>query len=168
MKQKKLFLLALVAIVALLVLSACGGGATEAPADEHTDNDEHASETAAMPMENEHEHAMAPDEFASLTNPFAGDAAAADAGKAIFETNCVVCHGTEGHGDGPSAEALDPKPADLSDSAMMSSMADGYLYWRVTEGGVIEPFNSAMPPWKAVLNEDQTWQVITYIRTLSQ
>jgi mono/diheme cytochrome c family protein len=35
-------------------------------------------------------------------------------GKASFERNCVACHGEKGEGDGPAAEALDPKPRNLA------------------------------------------------------
>lgn len=31
-------------------------------------------------------------------------------GKKIFETNCAVCHGIAGHGDGPIAKQFDPPP----------------------------------------------------------
>jgi len=32
----------------------------------------------------------------------------------------------------------------------------------------MDPFNSAMPTWKAVLDEDQRWDVINYVRSLGQ
>lgn len=46
-------------------------------------------------------------------------------------------------------------------------LSDGYLFWRVSKGGVIDPFNSAMPAWESALTEDQRWEVISYIRTLA-
>ncbi len=181
MKRKKIFLI-LVAVLAVLVLSACGGGAADAPADqaaveEHSDGDEHAEATTGehndgeehgdAAADGEHEHFEAPDEFASLTNPFVGDAAAVEAGKVIYANNCAACHGATGQGDGPSAAALDPRPSNLADPTMMNSMTDSYLFWRISEGGVAAPFNSQMPPWKGVLSEEEIWQVITFVRTLS-
>jgi mono/diheme cytochrome c family protein len=71
-------------------------------------------------------------------------------------------------GDGPAAAALDPKPASLSDGMMMNDLSDTYIFWRITEGGVDEPFNSAMPPWETVFSEEQRWQLVNYIRSLSQ
>jgi mono/diheme cytochrome c family protein len=35
-------------------------------------------------------------------------------GRALFETYCVSCHGPQGKGDGPAAEGLGKKPADLT------------------------------------------------------
>jgi mono/diheme cytochrome c family protein len=135
--------------------------------DEHDDQEEHSDADSDMGMDMDHAHVEAPDEFASLTNPFAGDAEAVAAGKVIFETSCAVCHGPEGKGDGPAAEALDPKPATLADRIMMNTLSDGYLFWRVSKGGMMEPFNSAMPAWESGLTEDQRWQVISYVRSLA-
>jgi len=37
-------------------------------------------------------------------------------GKELFEKNCTQCHGTIGHGDGPAAATMNPKPRNLADS----------------------------------------------------
>jgi mono/diheme cytochrome c family protein len=147
-----------------MLATACGGSSTDSASDaeEHADEEEHAEE------EMDHGHVEAPDEFASLTNPFGDDHEAVEAGETIFQTNCASCHGSEGMGDGAAAEALDPKPATLADGMMMDTLSDGYLFWRVSKGGALEPFNSAMPSWEAALTEDQRWQVISYVRTLAQ
>lgn len=179
MNRKDLVVFLAVFVIAALALAACGGPsqpATSPPTEEvaeaeHADEGEHkepaAEEEHTEPMEEgEHAHAEAPDEYQGLTNPFAGDASAVEEGRAVFATNCAACHGESGEGDGPAAEALDPKPATLADRAMMDSMTDGYLFWRVTEGGLNPPFNSAMPAWSETLSEDQRWQVITFLRSL--
>ncbi len=66
-----------------------------------------------------------------------------------------------------AAEALNPKPATLADGMMMNDLSDGYLFWRVSKGGAMEPFNSAMPAWESGLTDEQRWQVISYVRTLA-
>ncbi len=113
-------------------------------------------------------HADVPEEFASLENPYAGSEEAAAEGAAIFATACTVCHGEAGHGDGPGAAALDPKPANLSDGTMMAEVSDAYLFWRISKGGNMDPFNSAMPTWESAYTEAQRWQLVTYVRSLSQ
>ena len=35
-------------------------------------------------------------------------------GEQLFRDNCSGCHGIGGKGDGPAAEGLEPKPADLT------------------------------------------------------
>ena len=141
-------------------------GAEHVEGDEHTD-DEHM-EDDMMGGGGGHMHTEVPEEYAGLSNPFAGDAEAITAGETIFQTNCAVCHGESGQGDGPAAEGLDPAPANLADGMMMRDLSDGYLFWRITEGGAMDPFNSTMPAWGASLSEEERWQVISYIRTLSR
>lgn len=34
-------------------------------------------------------------------------------GRAIFERSCAICHGAQGHGDGPASGWLSPRPRDL-------------------------------------------------------
>ena len=178
MKDTRLiFLLALA--ITLLLVTACAGPETieaksddvvEPSADEHAADDDHAAEDEHDDDDSgmDHAHVEPPEEFSALENPFADDHEAIEAGEETFTTLCATCHGAEGKGDGPGAEALDPKPADLSDGMMMSELSDGYLLWRVSKGGAMEPWNSAMPAWESGLTEDQRWQVISYIRTLSE
>jgi len=49
-------------------------------------------------------------------------AARTDEGRALFMTSCASCHGTAGRGDGPVAETLRTRPADLT---QLSRPADG-------------------------------------------
>jgi len=39
-----------------------------------------------------------------------------DRGKAVFQQNCVACHGSSGHGDGPASAGLNPHPRDFTNS----------------------------------------------------
>ena len=142
--------------------------AEEADHQEET-GDHHADETDEHHAEGmDHEHAEAPANYQDMTNPLAGNAEAIAAGQKIYEANCVTCHGPQGEGDGPASAALDPQPASLADKAMMQDLSDGYLFWRVSEGGAMPPFNSAMLAWKGTLSEEEIWQVISYVRTFSE
>ena len=104
-----------------------------------------------------------PEAFADLRNPFAGNQAAAMEGETLYQANCSSCHGVTGEGDGPASAGLDPKPQNLAERH--STISDVYLFWRISEGGLMEPFNSLMPAWKGLLAEEQIWQVVTFIRT---
>ena len=56
---------------------------------------------------------------------------------------CAVCHGKEGAGDGPDATWLGPKTGSFRDRAMVAEMSDAYWFWRVSEGGLAEPYRRA-------------------------
>jgi len=101
-----------------------------------------------------------PAEYAGKTNPL-GPNAAAD-GANIFKTNCEMCHGPQGHGDGRAGGSLDPKPRNLA--VLQKSAGDEYLFWRISDG---KP-GTAMVAWKGILSEEQIWQVVSFIRTLQE
>ncbi|MGB0386292.1 MAG: c-type cytochrome [Ardenticatenaceae bacterium] len=109
-------------------------------------------------------HATIPDEYAGVSNPISADEASLARGEEIYTANCASCHGDGGVGDGPAAEALDPGPTNIAHTGQM--LGDDYLLWRISEGGAESPFNSAMPSWKATLDEEARWDAINYIRAL--
>jgi len=105
-----------------------------------------------------------PAEFASLRNPLTATPDNLSKGKAVFDTNCAICHGAGGAGNGAAGASLNPKPADFRTS-IHAVLPDGYWFWRLTKGGQVPPFSaagSAMPPWETSLNEQQRWLVILY------
>lgn len=136
--KKNGWVMVFVLILSALVLSACSGG---------------GGGGAARPS--------VPADYASLTNPFAGQADAVSAGKALFVTNCASCHGETGLGDGPAAAALDPKPANLEKTAAEAEAT--YLYWILHEGGAAAGLSSSMVSYNGILTEDQMWQIVTYL-----
>ena len=111
-------------------------------------------------MMNRH-HAQVPEEYAGKTAPVTSDESLLR-GAEIYAANCATCHGETGLGDGPASASLNPQPAPISHTTQM--LADDLLFYRVSEGGV--PFQTAMPAWKGVLNEQQIWDVISYVREL--
>jgi mono/diheme cytochrome c family protein len=127
--------------VGILFLTACGGN--EGPSS--TTN---ANATLAP----------VPAEYTGLTNPLEGDAA--QAGADVFRTNCEMCHGPQGHGDGPAGASLEPKPGNLAD--VQTKAGDDYLFWRIHDG---KP-GTSMVAWKGILSDEQIWQAVAFIRTL--
>lgn len=80
-------------------------------------------------------------------------------GEQVYKQRCALCHGPDGHGDGPGAAALNPKPRNYHDSKYMSTKTDAELL------AVIHNGKGAMPAWKAILNETQMKSVLMYERT---
>jgi mono/diheme cytochrome c family protein len=110
---------------------------------------------------------LVPEQYRGLTNPLLGNQDEIDAGRENYFVVCASCHGEGGRGDGAAA-ALDPAPPDFTDRSRISSLSDGYLYWRIAEGGSAPPFKSSMPAWGSVFNEDQIWQLVAFLRTFPE
>jgi mono/diheme cytochrome c family protein len=89
-------------------------------------------------------------------------APAAMDGAGIFKTRCAICHGPTGHGDGPTAKALNPKPRNLSDAAYMSTRPDDSLLAVITNG------KGAMPKWGGVLKDEEIKLVLAHVRSLAE
>ncbi len=107
-----------------------------------------------------------PAEYAGQTSPITADEESLARGEETYTLLCASCHGDGGMGDGPAGEALDPAPAPIAHTSRM--MGDDYLFWRISEGGFMEPFNSTMPAWKEPLDEQTRWDVINYVRALGR
>lgn len=112
----------------------------------------------------ERHQAPIPEDYAGLASPVEATEASLERGGELFVTYCATCHGDGGMGDGPTGAQLEPVPAPIAQTSQM--MGDDYLFWRISEGGAMAPFNSAMPAWKGVLDEEQRWDVINYVRAL--
>ncbi|MDP4286046.1 MAG: cytochrome c [Bacteroidota bacterium] len=104
---------------------------------------------------------IAPPGTNKLNNPLIKSSETLAAGKTIFQSQCYVCHGKQGKGDGPAGATLHPKPADLT-SQKVSQQSDGAIFWKITTG------NSPMPSYKLSLSGQQRWQLVNYIRSLQQ
>ena len=95
----------------------------------------------------------APDSAKAQKNPYAGQKAAADAGKALFARNCVACHGKMGQGTGNVPSLVGGK---------LNGVAAGEVFWFVTKGDT----DNGMPSW-AFLPDEKRWQIVTYVEALA-
>lgn len=85
-----------------------------------------------------------------------------DAGKKAFGYYCMVCHGLDGQNTGvPFADRMSP-PVPLLNSPQVQGYSDGQLKW-VIDNGI---FPSGMPGSKGVLNDEEVWQIVLYVRHL--
>ena len=101
------------------------------------------------------------------STPSASDASGTPAapavldGATLFKTRCAICHGPDGHGDGPTAKALNPKPRNFHDVAYMNSRSDDSLLTVIRNG------KGAMPKWGGVLKEEEIAELLKHVRSLS-
>jgi mono/diheme cytochrome c family protein len=103
---------------------------------------------------------IAPARAAKKKNPIPANDESIAAGKAVYAAQCLSCHGPTGHGDGPAAKDLNPKPRNLSEPAIQGQ-TDGSIFWKLTEG------KKPMPTFEKLLTENDRWNAINYVRTLA-
>lgn len=140
-------------IIPIIALVACSGNGVS-----NLSNSSGSSQDVAV------EQMTPPDDYSGFTNPLKRDEANLNEGKELYQANCASCHGSGGEGDGPASGGLNPKPQNLAEN--QSRLSDSYLFWRISEGGLMDPFYSLMPAWRGLLDEEEIWQIITYVRTM--
>ncbi len=100
-----------------------------------------------------------------------------EAGKRVYFTKCVWCHGVDGAGDGPGADRLWPRPRNFNQGTFkIRHTASGELplfdakkpipgqndlFETVTHGLP----GSAMPSWEGILTDEQRLQVLAFVTT---
>ena len=76
------------------------------------------------------------------------------AGKAVFQSRCVACHGDKGQGIvGPN----------LTDDSWMHGDGKLAAVAKIIHDGVPE---KGMPPWNALLSDDEIYSVTAYVKSL--
>ena len=92
-------------------------------------------------------------------SPVAATPESLENGQKVYETFCYVCHGTEGHGDGPVIER-GFYPLNLTTPGVIAR-TDGYLYAYVRYGGKV-----MMPSYRESITAEEAWDVVNYVRKL--
>ena len=95
----------------------------------------------------------APASAKAQKNPYAGQQAAVDAGKALYARNCLACHGKTLQGTGNVPSLVDGK---------LKGVTAGEVFWFITKGDK----DNGMPSW-AFLEEEKRWQVVTYVEAMA-
>jgi mono/diheme cytochrome c family protein len=102
-----------------------------------------------------------PDEYAKMENPFEVDKSSLNIGKSYYAKHCKTCHGKTGMGDGLTSRTLDVNPSDLTLDDL-DTQKDGEVYYKIYEG------RDEMPGFKKLIDEEDIWHVVNYIRTFYQ
>lgn len=109
------------------------------------------------------------DGFAEKSHPAPPPAEQVEAGKRVYFTKCVWCHGVNGSGDGPGADRLWPRPRNFNGGTFkirhtasgQLPLIDVDLFLTVTHGLP----GSAMPSWEGILTEEQRRDVLAFVTT---
>jgi mono/diheme cytochrome c family protein len=96
---------------------------------------------------------QAPPQWATRTNPMAGDSRSEKAGAKLYERECAACHGAGAGGIGKAPSLR---------QAGVSRAKPGALSWIIENGAIYH----GMPSF-AHLPEPQRWQIVTFLQSLN-
>ena len=110
----------------------------------------------------------APEPYYSQKNPLPADSDLGAAqrlfrGEVPGKFGCAPCHGLAGGGDGRISKQFDPRPRNFSCAQTIEGVPDGQLFWIIRFGSP----GASMPPHKD-LTDEQIWELVAYVRRLSQ
>jgi len=98
----------------------------------------------------------------SDVNPLPATPENIQAGREAFSHYCTVCHGLDGQNTGvPFADRMSP-PVPSLNSPGVQRYRDGQLKW-IIDNGI---FPSGMPASRGILNDDEIWAIVLYVRHL--
>jgi mono/diheme cytochrome c family protein len=93
-----------------------------------------------------------------LRNPMTPTAASLSQGKALFEINCVICHGQTSAERGLVGKKLVPPPPGL-DHDMVRGLSDSTIFKAITFGF------GRMPAFKDKLMPQERWDLVNFLRS---
>jgi mono/diheme cytochrome c family protein len=103
------------------------------------------------------------------------NASDARSGKALYEKNCVSCHGASGDGKGPATRDMDRNPRSFVTAEFkFDTDADWQRGSDADVANVIsmgaQPYGGSplMPAWGQALSEEDIASLVAYIRSLEE
>jgi cytochrome c oxidase cbb3-type subunit 3 len=85
--------------------------------------------------------------------------------KGKYATLCASCHGAAGKGDGM---ASNPKPRNFTDKSWQSKTDDAKIAKVIKEGGMAAGLSALMPPWGAVLSDEEVDAMVKLVRSFGK
>ena len=109
--------------------------------------------------------------FAALAGPALAAAGDVKNGEAVYMKRCWWCHGKEGEADGPGADFMIPPPRNFADGVYKYKSAgpdsdlprDEDIFRMISDGMP----GTSMPSWKETLSEKDRWDLVAFLKTLS-
>ena len=101
-----------------------------------------------------------------LANPRTRTSESINRGRFLYETYCLVCHGSAGRGDGPISSAAGGPFFGVRSlvNDTIARRTDGYIYAVIVSGQVMG--RGLMPVYGDKVRGVDRWDLVNYVRTL--
>jgi mono/diheme cytochrome c family protein len=98
-----------------------------------------------------------------VTEPWVSTEELITHGQKQYMSNCALCHGNEGKGDGPGGQGLNPKPRNLVEGKW--TQGTGVIaHFKVLQNGIP---GTSMATWSHLKVGDR-WAIVHYIQSITQ
>ena len=87
--------------------------------------------------------------------------ASIEQGETLYGTDCMMCHGSDGHTLTDNGRWMYPRASDLT-SPSVQQYSDPELFWIIKNGIRF----SGMPGFGKVESDEHIWDLVRYLRTL--
>lgn len=143
-------------IIGVLALAAVAGVAqgrqTQQPAEGSQASSEEAKPAVANP------HYAITDEDRARKNPVDFTEITVQRGKKLFESQCAMCHGEKGDGQGEVAQDMKLNLPDFTKATTLKSRTDGEL------AKIIDLGNPIMPAQDKRMKDIHVWEIVNFLR----
>ncbi len=90
----------------------------------------------------------------------------------VFGSNCAVCHGKKGYGDGPLAHNLEPQPANFQTYKRFYDRTDAVLWDHIANGisweGMPNFLGKEDKAKNVKFSEEYIWKLVQYVRNFHE
>lgn len=117
--------------------------------------------TAETKLANMVKEVFIPIEAGKLRNPVPATDQNVQQGRQVFNQNCALCHGADGHAATPLGLAMYPPAMDLT-SPHVQQWSQADLFWIIQNGVAL----TGMPSWKGRISADDAWKMVDFIHAL--
>lgn len=151
-------LIGIVAVAVALALGGCGKEQADKKS-EATSKDMAPPEPVAKPAPND----QTPGRPAPASDPAMAKA------RQIFASQCSLCHGPEGRGNGPASAQMNPKPRDYSNKEWQKTVTDEHIAQVIIKGGGAMGLNPMMPANPTLASQPEVVEaLVKLIRSFAQ
>lgn len=98
----------------------------------------------------------------NVKNPVTSSAESVAIGQAVYQKNCLFCHGTEATGNGSMAPK-NTHPSDLTDAKWDYGSSDGEIFAVIRDGAAPD---FKMKGYKGRMSDTDVWNIVNYLRSL--
>ena len=134
-------ILVILAISIMMALSSCSSGSGDS-------TDDSKKEESSSKSKEEEKEKVFPKERPSAAR-----------GKAIYDEQCLKCHGETGSGEGEKSKNFTDEVKDFNDQAFMRKEVPSKFFEKIKDG------DKPMPAFKDDLTEQEMWDVVFYVWT---